>query len=212
MGRGMASHTSWRARVTAGGAGWGGAGERVGKEPGRRGHRSQEMGGENAFFHHGATGGSTWSNSGECGPRSVASPRTAAERSWLASAAVTPGGASLQVWECCRARYPPAKPHTGPGSSQQKGILLLPTHLATVSCSPLFFPSPHPGIGGHLGCCQRLAGPTMPVCPSVPESLDLPQRPNTTGRRALGSPSCSADPKPHWALLMQRPPERGGTY
>lgn len=188
MGRGMASHTSWRARVTAGGAGWGGAGERVGKEPGRRGHRSQEMGGENAFFHHGATGGSTWSNSGECGPRSVASPRTAAERSWLASAAVTPGGASLQVWECCRARYPPAKPHTGPRQQPAEGHPPTANSPGHGFLQPPFLPLPPPWNWRPprmLPAARRANHARLPVCPREPRPSPAPKH---HGAQSSGQP------------------------
>lgn len=141
------------------------------------GHGSQEVG--NALQHHRATGGSTWRDFGERGPHMVASPGTAAERSWLASPAVSRGGASLQVRECCGAGYPRVNPPPpAPGSTQQKGVLLLPTHLAAVSRSPpSLLPSPDPGTGGHIRCCPPRAGLTggSPVCPREPRPASAPK-------------------------------------
>lgn len=151
MGRGMASHTAWRARVT--GRGWGGGG-RTGGVGGTQELETQAAPG--TLPHSRATSESTQGEFGHCQlrplpGRQAESPGAGRRCSQLSSLAVIRGGASLQVWERCGAPGPGTQnePSHWPPGAPSRGVFvpLLPTHLALVSCScpapqPLSYPLP----------------------------------------------------------------------
>lgn len=197
MGGGMASHTSWRARGAAGGAGWGG------REDTRA--RSQAGGGAGARGPGGGGGERTLPPQSPWGLR--------AERLWERRAQA-PGQQHGPAGSCHQ--LPPEEgllsrpedtagqgahrrtPTLAPGSSQQEGVLPLSTHLASVSCScpaprlPSYPPPTRPRNQRPLP--MPLATPRVDrgVVLSVPGSLDLPGPPEHPGLRALGAPSPQA--------------------
>lgn len=119
--------------------------------------------------------------------------------------------AFLGVWECCRAGCPQANPHAGP-STQQRGTLLPPTHLASVSGScpaphPLSGPPPPPPTrnwpGGHFCPCP-------PQGPQRAQAFLSPQ--HTSGLRALPpAPNPRQPPDRTNAGTPPPRPRKGGT-
>lgn len=151
MGGGMASHTAWRARVTASGA------EREGSG-GRRGHRSQRLGPprghsppQQSHQHRSrATSESTWSKVWE---RPGAAPQRDGQR--VPGPVVDAAGFHHQLspqeellsrsgnTAGLRVQMPKTNPHAGPGQRPVEGCPRSPTHLALASCS---CPAPRPPL------------------------------------------------------------------
>ena len=142
MGGGMASHTSWRARGAAGGAGWGGREDTRARSQagGGAGARGPGGGAGNALYHHRAPGASGRSDSGRGGPKPQDSSK----------AQLPPEEGLLSRPEDAAGQGAHRRtPTLAPGSSQREGVLPLSTHLASVSRScpaPRLpsYPPPHP--------------------------------------------------------------------
>lgn len=105
------------------------------------------------------------------------------------SLAVIRGGASLQVWECCGAPGPGTQnePSHWPPGAPSRGVFapLLPTHLASVSCS---CPAPRP-----LSCPLPTRARNQPWSPLLTLPCLLPGLSKdvpTGGLRAQASLSC----------------------
>lgn len=213
MGSGMASHTAWRARVTAGGGGG------AGGSGGRRGHRSQGRGPPRGHSPRSrATGGSTWSQVWElpgAAPQRDGhiAPGPGGRCSRLSPPAVTQGGASVQAWEHCRATcsdaqnkspcWPRAAPSRGvsPTDSPGFGFLQLPGPSAPSYPFPTQ-PWNQPW-GPPLALPCLLPGPTRGVPAgtlSAPETLTRP--PPLCGPPALV-------PNPQHQLPQCRDPQNG---
>ena len=91
--------------------------------------------------------------------------------------------ASLRVWGRCRAGCP-SKPLQWP---PHPGVLLLPTHLASVSCSTLLSPQHFPSP--HLEPAPEATSDPAPPTLRVPREPRLSSAPNPSLR---GFPSGSA--------------------
>lgn len=193
MGSGMASHTAWRARVTAGGGGG------AGGSGGRRGHRSRGSPGD--ILHTAEPPADP--RGAKCGNCQVQPHRETgtSPRGLVGDAAGFRHQLSPKEEPLSRpgntagphVQMPKTNPHAGPRQRPVEGCPQ-PTHLALASCScpaprpPLTLSPLNPGTspGGHLSPCPACSQGRPGVSPPAPY---LPQRP-------LLGPHHSADPQP----------------
>lgn len=183
MGRGMASHTAWRARACCGRRVRGD--RRVGDRCGRKGARETRDSGLPRDMALGNTRGSPHSETGG-GPQAFHQ---------LSHGGFSPALGMLQ------GQAPTSKPPTiGPGQHPAEGC---PPAANSPGCPAprLLLPSPPPTPGA--------TSDPAPPTPRVPRESRPSSAPNTPLGSELGPQPQHQSPSSPWASLMQRPPKQG---